>query len=692
LAPSTPNENREVMGGTGLGRRTIPSAIAIAVAALVCDHARADDLGDADLADYALEDLLQVKVHVASRIPTTVLDAASSVEVIPEEHWQRRGARSVGDVLATVPGIAVMPALGGAEAFAVRGYARTTSLVGVLVSYDGVPLNDLFRGAPTLNLPGLGLGVVDEIQLIEGPGSALYGADAFHGVVALRGFEAGADTRELQASARDNDSYAARARFGAAVAPRVRASVALAVDGQDDQHLGFSYSDPATGQQLSGERANRYGARSLSAKLRGTDDDDSSWHAGVLLHDYDGVDYQGFGTRLAATRDVGGVDSDLFLVNGGMRHELDGGGALELSAYTWSVDSLLRAGRTGFDFESENEQRRAGVHGSYDSGPTAWNSEWAFVLGAEELAVEEAHTRNYDAAGALTLDRVNRAEGADRHILSATFEGRSEWADLRWQLVYGLRLDRYSDFGRRFSPRLGLIWHPQEHNAIKLLYGNAFRAPTANDINGTIGLIEANPGLNAEDVDTLELVFMRQGERWFAELGVFHSDWDDGIVSVANVGGTEPFIFRNLEENRAHGVTSKLDWESDKWLLNFGASWVRSKNRTLDQRYDAFPRYIVDAEVGFRHARSATTFLLTQHWQIDAHDGFPPSSGIPSIELPLYARTDVAAVHRMNAQWNLMLFVRNVLDRDNFFPSTAGTRGGIPDLPRTLSAEVQFDF
>jgi outer membrane cobalamin receptor len=472
----------------------------------------------------------------------------------------------------------------------------------------------------------------------------------------------------------------------------VRASVALAADGQNDQHLGYTYMDPATGAPRFGERANQYGARSLSAKLRGTDDDGDSWHAGALLHDYDGVGYQSFGTRLSGTRDVGGVDSELYLVNGGVRHEIDSGGALELSAYMWSVESLLRAGRTAFDFESENEQRRSGIHGIYESGPTAWNSEWAFVLGAEELTVEEARTRNYDLAGDLALDRVNRAEGADRHILSATFEGRSEWIDGRWQLVYGLRLDRYSDFGRRFSPRLGLIWHPQEYNAVKLLYGNAFRAPTANDINGTIGLIEANPALEAEDIDTLELVFMHQGESWFAELGVFHSDWDDGIVSVSNIGGTDPFIFRNLEENRAHGVTSQLDWEGDKWLLNVGASWVRSKNRTFDQSYDAFPRYIVDAEVGYRHARSATTFSLTQHWQIDAHDGFPPSSGIPSIELPLYARTDVAAVHRISAQMNLLLSIRNVLDRDNFFPSTAGSRGGIPDLPRTVSAEVQFGF
>jgi iron complex outermembrane receptor protein len=678
------------MRGTVLRKLTIVTMVLAAAA--VCNLARADDLSADDLADYSLEELLQLKVRVASRIPTTVLDAASSVEVIPEDRWRRRSARNIGDVLATVPGIAVMPALAGAEAFAVRGYARSTSLLGVLVSYDGVPLNDLFRGAPMLNLPGLNLGAIDEIQLIEGPGSALYGADAFHGVVALRGFDAAAETRELQANVRDNDSYAASARFSTAFAQRMRASVALAADGQDDQHLAFAYIDPATGVQRFGERANRFGARSVSAKLHGAGDGGGSWHAGALLHDYDGDDYQGFGTRLAGTRDVGDVDSDLYLVNGGMRRELDGGGAVELSAYTWSVASLLRAGRTAFDFESENQQRRSGVHGIYESGPTPWNSEWAFVLGAEELAVEEARTRNFDLAGGLTLDAVNLAEGADRHILSATFEGRTEWAEQRWQMVYGLRLDRYSDFGRRFSPRLGLIWHPQEHNAIKLLYGNAFRAPTANDIHGTVGLIEANPNLDAEDIDTLELVFMHQAMNWFAEVGVFHSDWDHGIVSVANVGGTAPFIFRNLEENRAHGVTFELDWQSDPWLLNLGTSWVRSENRTLDQRYDAFPRYIVDAEVGYRHARWATTFLLTQHWQIDTDDGFPPSSGIPATELPLYARTDVAAVRRLNAQWNLMLFVRNVLDRDNFFPSTAGTRAGIPDLPRTLSAEVQFEF
>jgi iron complex outermembrane receptor protein len=430
----------------------------------------------------------------------------------------------------------------------------------------------------------------------------------------------------------------------------------------------------------------------VSAKLRGADDGGSSWHAGALLHHYGGDDYQGFGTRLSGTRNVGGVDTDLYLVNGGVRREIDGGRAVELSAYTWSVASLLRAGRTAFDFESENEQRRSGVQGVYESGPTPWNSEWAFALGAEELTVEKARTRNFDLAGSLTLDGVNLAEGADRHILSGTFEGRTEWAEQRWQVVYGLRLDRYSDFGRHFSPRLGLIWHPRERNAIKLLYGNAFRAPTANDIHGTVGLIEANPGLDAEDIDTLELVFMRQGERWLGEVAVFHSDWDNGIVSVANVGGTAPFILRNLEENRAHGVTLKLDWHSDPWLLNLGTSWVRSENRTLGQRYDAFPRYIVDAEVGYRHARSGTTFLLMQHWQIDADDGFPPSSGIPATELPLYARTDIAAVRRLNPRWNLMLFVRNVQGRDNFLPSTAGTRAGIPDLPRTLSAEVQLAF
>jgi outer membrane receptor for ferrienterochelin and colicin len=183
---------------------------------------------------------------------------------------------------------------------------------------------------------------------------------------------------------------------------------------------------------------------------------------------------------------------------------------------------------------------------------------------------------------------------------------------------------------------------------------------------------------------------MHQAKKWLLQASLFHSDWRDGIVSVANPGGAEPFVFTNLEKNNSHGVTAKTSWQGDAWLFNVGTSWVRSENETRQVEYGAFPRYLVDAEISYHHAPTRTRFYLVQHWQIHTDDVFQPSAGIPASRLPLYARTDIGSSRPLGSRLTLMLFVRNVFDRDNFYPSSAGSRGGIPDLPRTLSAEVRF--
>jgi iron complex outermembrane receptor protein len=655
-------------------------------------HAAPGDLSSSDLAGLSLEDLLKIEVRVASRIPANTLTAASSVEVIPESVWQRRGARAVGDALEAVPGVALTPALAGADAFAIRGFTRSSSVTGVLVSWDGVPLNDLFRGAPMLNTPGIGLGTIDEIQVVEGPGSALHGADAFHGVVALRPYDAARSGNNAHVELRSNSAYSAGSRFGAELGERALLSVAVAADGQGDQDLRYAYADPATGAERAGERRNELGARSASVQLRGGDGGGTTWRGGALLHHYDGDDFQGFGTRLSGVRDTGGIDTDLVVVDGGMRRERAGGAALELSAYAWSSDSVLFAGRNTFDFESANEQSRWGVHGTYEKTLAAAATQIAVGIGVEELAIDEATTRNYDLTGALTLDRVNAAAGAQRRIYSATFEGQTRWSADHWRLVYGARSDDYSDFGSQVSPRVGLIWSPHPKNAVKLLYGEAFRAPTANELRGTPGLIQENPSLDPETVATRELVVMHQGDRWFMEGTLFASAWRDGITSVANAGGVDPFVFANLERNRSHGVTWKLSWQGDPWLFNVGAAWVRSENETRDEDYSAFPRYIVSAEASYNHPASKTRFYLVQRWQIDTDDVFQPSAGFAPLALPTYARTDVGANRSLGERLSLGIAVRNLFDRDNVQPSAAGSRGGVPDYGRTLGAEIRLAF
>ncbi|HEY7840228.1 MAG TPA: TonB-dependent receptor, partial [Gammaproteobacteria bacterium] len=215
---------------------------------------------------------------------------------------------------------------------------------------------------------------------------------------------------------------------------------------------------------------------------------------------------------------------------------------------------------------------------------------------------------------------------------------------------------------------------------------------TANELHGTPGLIEQNEELQPEVIDTLELVLQHQAADWFSQLTLFHSRWSDGITSVANGAAATPFIFANLEKNRARGVTWDLNWRRDAWFLDLGFAWVKSDNHTLNVDYEAFPRYTIDAELGYEHAPWRTRFSLIQHWQIDVEDVFPPSAGIPAQDLSHYVRVDLGATHALTDRFEVRLFVRNLLDRNNYRPSAAGSRGGIPEDSISAGAEVRVSF
>jgi outer membrane cobalamin receptor len=123
--------------------------------------------------------------------------------------------------------------------------------------------------------------------------------------------------------------------------------------------------------------------------------------------------------------------------------------------------------------------------------------------------------------GRLLSAQVNPADGASRRVGSATLEANTHWAERAWSLVYGARLDEYSDFGRHTSPRLGLVYHPRADSAVKLLYGQAFRAPSAVEIGGAQNSVLGNPALKPEIIDSYELIGMRETANMLATLTLY---------------------------------------------------------------------------------------------------------------------------------------------------------------------------
>ena len=145
----------------------------------------ADDLSLDTLWEMSLEELTRVRIQSSSYFEQSQMNSANSVSITHRQRWQEVAARNVGELLNTLPSTVAAPGFGQSRIVAIRGYFATGSARGTAVRFDGVPMNKLREGTGLMDLDGYDLDSLESIELIRGPGSALHGNDAFHGVLSL---------------------------------------------------------------------------------------------------------------------------------------------------------------------------------------------------------------------------------------------------------------------------------------------------------------------------------------------------------------------------------------------------------------------------------------------------------------------------------------------------------------------------
>lgn len=137
---------------------------------------------DPDLFDLSLEELLQVKVHSASNIEESLAEAPATMIVLSKDELNARGYDNLSEIFDDLPSMEMVRPYG--DTYFVnymRGY-RNTIGTPYLVLIDGVVFNSLYFNI-TMNIATLPLSQVQRIEVVYGPASSVYGANAFMGVV-----------------------------------------------------------------------------------------------------------------------------------------------------------------------------------------------------------------------------------------------------------------------------------------------------------------------------------------------------------------------------------------------------------------------------------------------------------------------------------------------------------------------------
>ena len=163
-----------------------------------------------------LEQLQEVTIVTASKYSQKLSETASLVTVIDKQEIKQFGFRTLGDALRTVPGFFVNNNR-SYENVGIRGFDQSADINGrMLVMIDGIRMNDAIydQGFVGNELP-LDIDLVERIEVVQGPGSSMYGNNAFFAVVNLitrngQGYQGG----ELAGSWSSFDTYKGRFSYG----------------------------------------------------------------------------------------------------------------------------------------------------------------------------------------------------------------------------------------------------------------------------------------------------------------------------------------------------------------------------------------------------------------------------------------------------------------------------------------------
>jgi len=257
-------------------------------------------------------------------------------------------------------------------------------------------------------------------------------------------------------------------------------------------------------------------------------------------------------------------------------------------------------------------------------------------------------------------------------------------------LNVGVRYDNYSTFGETINPRGALIYTPFEKTAIKLLYGGAFRAPNAYELDYHDLSITTAPSkdLNAEELETLELVFEQYlNQNLRAELNFFYTSIDDVLALVTRSDGV--LQNQNTGKVESYGTEVQIEgkWESG-YQGRISYSWQETKSKKTDTRLTNSPEHMV--KVNLIAPIWSNTFFAGIETQYMS--GRKTSSGgnvgdYVITNLTLYSKNTLVKGLDLSAS------VYNIFDEKYFDPgSETHIQNGIEQEGLTFRIKTSIDF
>jgi vitamin B12 transporter len=566
-------------------------------------------------------------IVTATRTSNTVDETMAPVSILTAEDISRLQVNSVPEILSLSSGLDVNTSGGYGSISNI--HIRGTNSDHVLTLIDGIPVGSATTG--TMAFQYLPVDQIERIEIVRGPRSSLYGADAIGGVIQI-----------FTKKSTQQQNASINVGYGTENTSKLNAHYSNGNE-NTQYHLGLSHFNTDGYNFIGDSNGKKHGYDNNSLSLTGSHKiSDQIDLSALFLHSQGNSEFDGsFVNNTDYVEQVLGVK---------LKTEIN-----EL----W--DMSFKAGQNQSDSVNNRDDLKMS---HFDT--TGYNFSWQndVVINDNNLV-----TLGFD----YEKDKVNsntdftRASRANNAVFT-----QYQLFEKYFDLSASLRHDDNESYGRHNTGNLSLAIPVNQSVRLTAGYGTAFKAPTFNDLyypeenypaytpGGPTSSYSGNPNLQPETSASFDIGINGNWRIHQWSVNYFNTEIDDLIEYVSeydaatnNYGGT----MKNISRAKIKGLEISYQVEFFDWIIQSNYTWLNPKNKDsgklLPNRSEHLFNLQMDSHLG--QLTYGGSLQASSQRYIDINEQFKLSG---------FTLFNLHADYQINKQWSVKAKVDNLFDKE----------------------------
>ena len=650
-------------------------------------------MANPDYYSLSLNDLMKSTITGATLTKQNITTVPAAVTVYTQAEISRLGINTLEELMNFVPGF---QSIRQGETSIHRGYSSRGRRIGttgreVLVLFNGMRLDNIWSGGMGFSTPMFDLAAISRVEFIRGPGSAIYGSNAFLGVINIIS-EITANRINIEFGSHNNKAVKVQGKYTSGDY-FISGFINYTQDSGQKYQLINSFINQK--QQVKDPRKNseigvKFGTEALWLELLHSNkraqgffiSDSISEQLNENQVKYTNV-YLGYKTQFLFD-----IDTKFRI---GYKKWQQSTSAQVTAANALSAISEPSSTEPFFIIASLQDKE------SWFKFDNNWslNKFSSVQFGLEyryQVLLQAKVLNNYDLADLthghfpiryygnnlqatpLSLSKSQKIFGLYGQYQHRLFE--------KIDATIGLRFDDYQNVDTSLSPRIGLVYPLTKQHIVKVLYGQAFRAPSNNELNAiNNATIVGNPDLKPENVSTWDFIYRYQGDKLNGNFGIFDNKIDDAIVQLVNDNVRS---FTNLGTEKIRGVELELAYQfNEKFIIKSGGT-----------------HFINKPESAFRESKNLAYLIINyqlSNWQFNLASYYHSekqrltSKALSRKKLAAYWLANSKLSYQFSKHCSSSLTIKNVFNRNVVTPPQGSNAPeAIPNRGRSYYLAIEY--